>query len=212
MGKKCIRCICFMLGILINSFGIAFITKAALGTSPISSLPYVLSKKFPLTLGQFTFVMNMIFILMQIFLLKKDFQKRQILQIGVNVIFSAFIDISMNMLDAFDPSGASAQILSLLAGCVILAMGISIEVAPNVLLVPGEGVVKAISAVSRKRFGTVKVVFDTTLITLSFILSLLFFHRLNGLGIGTVISALAVGKIVNLCNRTKLIGKIRALS
>lgn len=57
-----------------------------------------------------------------------------------------------------------------------------------------------------------KVVFDTTLITLSFILSLLFFHRLNGLGIGTVISALAVGKIVNLCNRTKLIGKIRALS
>ena len=43
-----------MLGILINSFGIAFITKAALGTSPISSLPYVLSKKFPLTLGQFT--------------------------------------------------------------------------------------------------------------------------------------------------------------
>ncbi|MBY0757984.1 MULTISPECIES: YczE/YyaS/YitT family protein [Sellimonas] len=212
MGKKCIRCICFMLGILINSFGIAFITKAALGTSPISSLPYVLSKKFPLTLGQFTFVMNMIFILMQIFLLKKDFQKRQILQIGVNVIFSAFIDISMNMLDAFAPSGASAQILSLLAGCVILAMGISIEVAPNVLLVPGEGVVKAISAVSRKRFGTVKVVFDTTLITLSFILSLLFFHRLNGLGIGTVISALAVGKIVNLCNRTKLIGKIRALS
>ncbi|WP_287449532.1 YczE/YyaS/YitT family protein [Sellimonas sp.] len=212
MGKKCIRCICFMLGILINSFGIAFITKAALGTSPISSLPYVLSKKFPLTLGQFTFVMNMIFILMQIFLLKKDFQKRQLLQIGVNVIFSAFIDISMNMLDAFAPSGASAQILSLLAGCVILAMGISIEVAPNVLLVPGEGVVKAISAVSRKRFGTVKVVFDTTLITLSFILSLLFFHRLNGLGIGTVISALAVGKIVNLCNRTKLIGKIRALS
>lgn len=212
MGKKCIRCICFMLGILINSFGIAFITKAALGTSPISSLPYVLSKKFPLTLGQFTFVMNMIFILMQIFLLKKDFQKRQLLQIGVNVIFSAFIDISMNMLDVFAPSGTSAQILSLLAGCVILAMGISIEVAPNVLLVPGEGVVKAISAVSRKRFGTVKVVFDTTLITLSFILSLLFFHRLNGLGIGTVISALAVGKIVNLCNRTKLIGKIRALS
>lgn len=212
MGKKCIRCICFMLGILINSFGIAFITKAALGTSPISSLPYVLSKKFPLTLGQFTFVMNMIFILMQIFLLKKDFQKRQLLQIGVNVIFSAFIDISMDMLEMFAPVGVSEQILSLLTGCVILAAGISIEVAPNVLLVPGEGVVKAISAVSRKQFGTVKVVFDTTLITLSFLLSLLFFHRLNGLGVGTVISALIVGKIVNFCNRTKLIGKIRALS
>ena len=31
----------FILGLIINSFGIAFITKSALGTSPISSVPYV---------------------------------------------------------------------------------------------------------------------------------------------------------------------------
>lgn len=211
MERKCIRCICFIVGILINSFGIAFITKAALGTSPISSLPYVLSKQFPLTLGEFTFVMNMGFILIQIVLLKKDFQKRQILQIGVNALFSSFIDVSMNMLSFFSPSNIVAELLSLIAGCMILAVGISIEVAPNVLVVPGEGVVKAISTVLRKRFGTVKVVFDTTLICISFVLSLLFFHRLNGLGAGTIISALIVGKFVNMCNRTKLIAKIRAL-
>lgn len=211
MERKCIRCICFIVGILINSFGIAFITKAALGTSPISSLPYVLSKQFPFTLGEFTFVMNMGFILIQIVLLKKDFQKRQILQIGVNALFSSFIDVSMNMLSFFSPSNIVAELLSLIAGCMILAVGISIEVAPNVLVVPGEGVVKAISTVLRKRFGTVKVVFDTTLICISFVLSLLFFHRLNGLGAGTIISALIVGKFVNMCNRTKLIAKIRAL-
>lgn len=211
MERKCIRCICFIVGILINSFGIAFITKAALGTSPISSLPYVLSKQFPFTLGEFTFVMNMGFILIQIVLLKKDFQKRQILQIGVNALFSSFIDVSMNMLSFFSPSNIVSELLSLIAGCMILAVGISIEVAPNVLVVPGEGVVKAISTVLRKRFGTVKVVFDTTLICISFVLSLLFFHRLNGLGAGTIISALIVGKFVNMCNRTKLIAKIRAL-
>lgn len=211
MERKCIRCICFIVGILINSFGIAFITKAALGTSPISSLPYVLSKQFPFTLGEFTFVMNMGFILIQIVLLKKEFQKRQILQIGVNALFSSFIDVSMNMLSFFSPSNIVAELLSLIAGCMILAVGISIEVAPNVLVVPGEGVVKAISTVLRKRFGTVKVVFDTTLICISFVLSLLFFHRLNGLGAGTIISALIVGKFVNMCNRTKLIAKIRAL-
>ena len=64
----------FILGLIINSFGVAFITKSALGTSQISSIPYVLSLKFTmLTFGQTTFLFNMIFIVMQIAILKKDF-------------------------------------------------------------------------------------------------------------------------------------------
>ena len=37
----------FTAGVLLNAFGVALITKAALGTSPISSLPYVLSLPDP---------------------------------------------------------------------------------------------------------------------------------------------------------------------
>ena len=64
----------FVAGVLLNSFGVALITKAALGTSPISSLPYVLSFRFPVTLGQFTFVMNMVFIVGQLLLLRRNFR------------------------------------------------------------------------------------------------------------------------------------------
>lgn len=67
------RYLWFVIGIAINSLGIALITKAALGTSPISSVSYVLSLYFPLTLGQFTFLVNLIFILAQVVILKKDF-------------------------------------------------------------------------------------------------------------------------------------------
>lgn len=67
------RYLVFIIGVIINSFGIAFITKAALGTSPISSLPCVLSLKFTPTLGEFTFIMNMLFIIIQIILLRKNF-------------------------------------------------------------------------------------------------------------------------------------------
>ena len=63
----------FTAGVLLNAFGVALITKAALGTSPISSLPYVLSFRFPVTLGQFTFAMNLFFILGQVF--KRLFQQ-----------------------------------------------------------------------------------------------------------------------------------------
>ena len=201
MKSWCYRYGCFLFGVILNSFGIALITKAALGTSPISSLPYVLSFEFPITLGGFTFIMNTLFVLGQILLLRRNFQWIQLLQMGVNVVFSSCIDVSMNLMSWFQPTIWWEQLLALLLGCTILALGISIEVAPNVLVVPGEGIVKAISTVIHKRFGSVKIAFDVTLVGIATTLSFLFFSQLKGLGVGTIISALIVGKIVNLFNR-----------
>ena len=93
-----LRCAAFAGGVVINSFGIAFITKAALGTSPISSLPYVLSLYFPLSLGEFTFIMNVLFIAAQFALLGRRINPVQLLQMAVNLLFSAAIDVSMSML------------------------------------------------------------------------------------------------------------------
>ena len=39
--EKLKRYIIFFIGLYINSLGVALITKASLGTSPISSIPYV---------------------------------------------------------------------------------------------------------------------------------------------------------------------------
>ena len=72
MTNKSLRYFYFFIGVLINSFGVALITKAALGTSPISSVPYVLSLRFAPTLGEFTFVMNLIFIILQPVLLRRQ--------------------------------------------------------------------------------------------------------------------------------------------
>ena len=193
----------FLAGVLINSFGIGFITKAALGTSPISSLPCVLSLRFTPSLGAFTFVMNTGFILAQIVLLRREFQKVQILQILVNVVFSGFIDVSMSLLTAlgFQPQGYAMELISLLAGCAILALGIYVEVSAKVLMVPGEGIVDAIAKVSGKEFGSVKVCFDVTLMGTATVLSLVFFHGLQGVREGTVISAVLVGLIVKLYHR-----------
>ena len=89
------------------------------------------------------------------------------------------------------------QFLCIGLGCVALAFGIVIELAPNVVVVPGE----AIAKVSGVRVGTVKAVFDITLIIIAAVLSLIFFHGLRGVGIGTVISAVLVGPIINIVNR-----------
>lgn len=188
----------FVIGVLINSFGIALITKGALGTSPISSVPYVLSLQFSsFSFGMTTFLINSIFILIQIVLLKKNFKPLQFLQFGVNILFSSFIDFSMSLLSFLELSNIWMQMLTLLLGCLVLAIGINFEVAPKIMFVPGEGAVQAISDTFHTNFSKTKVAFDTTLMGIALLLSFLFFGHLNGLGIGTIISALIVGLFVN---------------
>ena len=136
----------FALGIFINSFGVAFVTKSDLGTSQISSVPYVLSLAFPdYTFGMTTFIFNVLFIIIQIIILRRDFHPIQFLQVFANILFSFFIDVSMNWLAFFQPETFIAKFISLIIGCMILAIGICIEVAPNVIVVPGEGVVRALA-------------------------------------------------------------------
>ena len=90
------RYIIFLIGLFINSLGVAFITKADLGTSPISSIPYTLSLEFHPTIGQFTIVFSLLLIAIQIVLLRKKFGMVQFLQIPVSILFGYFIDFSMD--------------------------------------------------------------------------------------------------------------------
>lgn len=214
MSHQIERLVWFSAGILINSFGIVLITKGALGTSQISSIPYVLSLQMPsISFGMFSFIMNMVYIVLQALLLRRQFKPIQLLQIVVNVVFSASIDVFMAMLSFYAPQQLFTRVLSAIAGCIVLAFGISVEVAPDLIMVPGEGIVAAISKVSGRRFGSVKVVFDVTLILIAALLSWLFFGNIVGVGVGTLLSAVSVGQFVNLINRhVPLLQHIRALA
>lgn len=207
-----VRWLAFVAGVVINSFGIVFITKAALGTSPVSSVPYVLCLYFPLSFGVTTFIVNAIYVGLQFILLGREMKPVQLLQLVANLIFSSAIDVSTSLLDWMNPVGIVARVGSLVLGCAILAFGVALEVAPGVLVVPGEGMVNAISRRTGVRFGTIKVCFDVSLIIISGILCFILFGRLNGIGIGTIISAILVGIIVNIFNRhLKFLSKLRGM-
>jgi uncharacterized membrane protein YczE len=187
----------FASGLFFSALGISLVTKAGLGTSPISSVPYVLSFIYPLTFGQFTFIVNMLMILGQILIQKNDFRKFQLFQIPVTFVFSFFIDATMMMLSSVHPEFYPFRIALLLAGSLSLGIGIAAQVRANVLILPGEGLVKAIANALGKKFGAVKTVFDSSLVCISVVISFLFLSRLAGLREGTVISALIVGSIAH---------------
>ncbi|WP_133119380.1 YczE/YyaS/YitT family protein [Bifidobacterium scaligerum] len=151
--------------------------------------------------GITTFVMNAIFVLIEVILLRRDFHAVQYLQLAVTFWFAATLDVSMLLLNWFSPDSWWLRGIGLLLGTTLLAFGICMEVAPKLIMVPGEGIVRAFSMVTKVRFGTVKVCFDISLIVIASVLSFIFFGRLNELGIGTIIAAAITGLIVNFFNR-----------
>ena len=189
------RYIIFLIGLFINALGVSFITKAALGTSPISSIPYTLSLVFSPTLGQFTIVFSLLLILLQILILRRRFQKIQLLQIPVSILFGYFIDLTMVMLFFVEPQNYPAKVVSLLIGCVILGFGVYTEVLANVVMLPGEAFVKSVCTAFHTDFGITKVCFDAGMTICAGLISLLLFFTINGVREGTVIAALIVGLI-----------------
>ncbi|KFI83181.1 MULTISPECIES: YitT family protein [Bifidobacterium] len=190
----------FALGVCANAFAIALIAHSGLGVGAISSVSYVLAAASGLSFGTLTFVVNALFIVGEIALLRRDFHPIQVLQLPTNMVFSAMIDVSSAALDILPADTWPARIAAFAAGCVLLALGVAIEVAPNVILIPGEGIERAINVVSGKPFGTCKATFETALALSAIALSLLLLGRIEGVGVGTVISAVCVGRIVNVLN------------
>ena len=198
MSRRYILC---AVSLFVNAMGIAFITKALLGTSPITSVTYVLSMFTPLTIGQWTIVLNLLFVLFELpFMTRKELKddlRMFLLQIPISLCFGTFIDLSMNMLYWLEPVKYIDQIIYLLVGCVILAAGITLEVKANVAMMAGEYFVRVISQRFHGEFGYVKLCFDITLVCIACLFSICFMSGIYGVREGTVAAALLVGPIVH---------------
>lgn len=193
--KRYILCI---ISLFISALGVAFTKHGELGVSPISSVSNVLSLKFPsLSLGTWLIIWNCILIAGQIILLRKNFKLIQLVQIPLSFLFGWFTDISMSIVSSIPTDSYIMRMIMVLVGIIILAFGISLSVIADVIMNSGEAFVKAVSDVSAKPFGNIKIFFDISCVLISVILSLVFFNfKLMGTREGTVISALLTGFIV----------------
>ncbi len=191
----------FLVGLFINSLGVSLITKANLGTSPISSIPYVLSLEFPWSMGVFTILFNLLLVFFQLLLLRRKFKPEYWLQIPVAVLFGWFIDLTMLLLDWMNPQGYLLEVVSLLVGCAVLGFGVYLEVLADVVMLPGESFVRSIVFTWHTDFGITKIIFDASMTVIAGVLSLVFFHGLQGVREGTIAAALLVGFIARLLGR-----------
>ena len=199
------RYLLLLVGLSIMAFGVAFSIKASLGTSPISSVPYVVSLFTPLTVGTATITMHCVFILLQILILRKNYHPIQLMQLPVAFFFGYLTDFGVWAVQGITCNTYWQQWSVCLIGILLVAVGVSFEVKAGVVVLAGEGVVLAICKVLPKvKFGYMKVGFDVTLVVIACILSIVFTGRLQGVREGTVAAALLVGLIA------KQLGKLLA--
>ena len=138
------RYIFLVVGLAIMSFGVAFSINAELGTSPVSSIPYVTSEISGLSVGTTTIIVNTIIVLLQIVVLRRRFKLIRLLQIPVCVVFGLLIDVAGLCIEAVVPDNYFMQWLLCVCGIVLVAVGVAFEMSAGVLTLAGEGLVQAL--------------------------------------------------------------------
>lgn len=132
-------------------------------------------------------------IILQILILRKNFKLVDILQIPVSIIFGYFIDFCMMLLSFVNPQIYLWKLVYLFIGCIILGTGVYLEVLANVVMLPGEAFVRAVTVTWKTDFGITKIVFDVFMAVTAGVLAIVFFGKLQGVREGTVAEALLVG-------------------
>ena len=195
------RYVIYLISLFIISLGASLSIKANLGTSPLICLPYVCSLITNLSVGIVIFLFTILFIVIQIALLGKGFEKRQYLQLVIGFIFSFFVDFSLMIVNFINPIGYINQFLLLLFSCLVVAFGVLLEIQTEVVYLPADGVIVAISKVLKKDFPKVKPFVDTSMVIIAAVLSIVFLGYLAGVREGTIISALIIGPIVKILKK-----------
>lgn len=202
------RLVLYFGGFFIMTLGIAISVKSDLGVSPVSSIPYTITCVFGIEMGKATILFHIGLVLLQILVLRKAFQAKNLLQVVVGVIFGYFTTFC-NYLMTFlpDPHNLLVRLGMMLISVFLIAFGIFLYVPTDIMPLAGEGAMLAISQVSGVAFSTVKIIFDCSMVAISLVTCLVMLHALGSVGVGTVAAAVLVGTALK--GITKVLGKQR---
>ena len=192
----------FLVGLFIASMGVAFSAKAGLGTSPVASVPYSVSLVSSiLSFGGWLNLLSVIQIAIQVVVQKGKCNYLEIaIQTILAFVYGYLTNFSVWLIKDITVTAYPIQFLFMLLGCVILALGIWIQLKGAVAMLPGEAMNRAISKVFGFRYENVKIFFDIMYIAISAVICLIFFGKLKRVREGSIIAAILVGNIIKVYN------------
>lgn len=191
-----IRVAIYCFALLLMALGVALSVNSNLGVSPVNSLPYVVSRILNVQMGACVTVIFCFYILLQVIMLRREFQLVQLLQIVFSTIFGYFVDFAKMLVGDFAIPTYFGQLAMLAASIVLIALGVLMYMDVQLVPMPMEGLSSTLAKKLGKPFPTMKMVIDCLVVLIGVVLSLVFLGTLDGIREGTVITAIVVGKLI----------------
>ena len=208
------RVLFYAIGLLVLALGLTLNTKTGLGVSPIISVAYSISEIFFV-------VIQMILHLIRSgryakgsggALANAEKKDRKLillmdfLQIPLSLVFTRFLNLfSAVILDLYSDRQSTAgemalRVIVLIIAIILTGIGAAMSLNMRIVPNPGDGIVQAIADTVHKSVGFTKNCFDLTNITITIVLSFVFAGHLVGVGVGTVLAMIGVGRTIAVFN------------
>lgn len=200
MGKNITRWMIYFLGMIVLALGITLNAKAGLGASAIVSVPYTISNGLDLDYANLTLITYCFLVLLQFLIKGKEKQWIDLLQIVVSIVFTRFMSLFSDIFD-YQSGNMVMDIVILLIAIILTGAGAALTVDMKLIPNPGDGIVSCISEKSKKELGFCKNCVDITCVCISLILGFFFGNVFLGVGLGTFISMIGVGRVISLFNK-----------
>lgn len=219
----------YLIGLLVLALGITLNTKTGLGVSPIISVSFSISTIWNLNFGNTTLMLYALFVVVEMILhtirslhaekseglpLEHANQMNlklvllmDILQFPLSLIFTRFLNLFSGMIPMLQETYAGSfagsfagRILFLIFAIILTGVGAAMSLNMRIIPNPGDGIVQAIADFIHKSVGFTKNCFDLFNICVTISVSLIFTHHLVGIGLGTVLAVIGVGRAIAAFN------------
>lgn len=186
----------YIAAMILSAIGIRMQVNAGLGISMVAAPAYILSVRISwLTQGNAEWMIQG-FLYVTMCLAIRRFAYKKIWSFIAAIPYGWLFDWISSLMMQVKGTGFASNLLLFLIGSAILALGIALFFQSYLPCQMHEMFVKTLAQAYSWNQSKVKTVYDFSCLGVSLLLSLLFFHRLEGIGIGTVICTVINGPLI----------------
>ena len=190
------RFLLYLVGFNLIALAVVLNIRYDLGVAAFSSVMYAISEIYSISLGTASIICYLIFVVVQCILSRK-ITLQYLLEVPLSFAFGLLTDFYDWLIPAFSLALALRVIFFALT-MFVTAMGVFLCVKTNLVLTPTDGIVKTIADVFLLPFSATKNVFDLSLVAISVLLCLVNHAPFYGIGVGTVLTAVFIGRIIKV--------------
>lgn len=184
----------YIIGMNMIALSIIFCLRCGFGVSAFSSLMYATSQLSGFTIGTTSILIYLLLVIIQIGLVRK-LDKEILLQIPISFFFGLMTDLYQRLIPNFTDI-LYLKIILYFCALFLTALGVYLSIQSNYPLTPVDGFVKTVTKATNKPLDLIKNGFDLTNVFLTVTICIIFHSPFYGIGIGTIISAFLLGRLI----------------